>query len=188
MDSTGLTTPDPVLLQRQLRRFVDEGFAEACAIEASSIGIVERRLDGDAPSRSPSSPISRRTTSTTTAAMEAYWEAKAELFRWPGPAAAVINIDDAKGELMTLRQRPGPLDGVLRRAGAPAGTRHRLRRPGLRFEVAEGAERHAATTGRPVQRVQPARRAREPCAPGRAAGDAVPPAPACCPCPAAWRP
>jgi len=30
----GLTTPDPVLLQQQLRRFVDEGFV-ACAIEAS---------------------------------------------------------------------------------------------------------------------------------------------------------
>ncbi len=47
MVSSGMTTPDPVLLQRQLRRFVDEGFA-ACALEASSIGIVERRLDGTA--------------------------------------------------------------------------------------------------------------------------------------------
>lgn len=32
--STGLTTPDPVLLQQTLRRFVDEGL-KACAIEAS---------------------------------------------------------------------------------------------------------------------------------------------------------
>ncbi len=30
----GLTTPDPVLLQQQLRRWVDDGFA-ACALEAS---------------------------------------------------------------------------------------------------------------------------------------------------------
>ena len=43
--STGLTTPDPVRLQQTLRAFVDEGLA-ACAIEASSIGIAERRLDG----------------------------------------------------------------------------------------------------------------------------------------------
>ncbi|HUD32670.1 MAG TPA: Mur ligase family protein, partial [Variovorax sp.] len=43
--STGLTTPDPVALQRALRDFADRGFG-ACAIEASSIGIAERRLDG----------------------------------------------------------------------------------------------------------------------------------------------
>ena len=43
--STGLTTPDPVLLQQSFRRFADAGFS-ACAIEASSIGIVEHRLDG----------------------------------------------------------------------------------------------------------------------------------------------
>ena len=43
--STGLTTPDPVTLQAALRRFADEGFA-ACAIEASSIGLVEQRLAG----------------------------------------------------------------------------------------------------------------------------------------------
>ncbi len=36
--STGLTTPDPVLLQQTFRRLVAEGF-KACAIEASSIGI-----------------------------------------------------------------------------------------------------------------------------------------------------
>ena len=45
VEHTGLTTPDPVLMQRHFRRFVQEG-AKACAIEASSIGIVERRMDG----------------------------------------------------------------------------------------------------------------------------------------------
>jgi UDP-N-acetylmuramoyl-L-alanyl-D-glutamate--2,6-diaminopimelate ligase len=29
--------------------------------------------------------------------MDAYWEAKAELFAWPGLRAAVVNIDDATG-------------------------------------------------------------------------------------------
>ena len=38
---TGLTTPDPVMLQRSLREFADQGHS-ACAIEASSIGIAER--------------------------------------------------------------------------------------------------------------------------------------------------
>jgi UDP-N-acetylmuramoyl-L-alanyl-D-glutamate--2,6-diaminopimelate ligase len=45
VDFVGLTTPDPVLLQREFRRFLDDGL-KACAIEASSVGIVERRLDG----------------------------------------------------------------------------------------------------------------------------------------------
>jgi UDP-N-acetylmuramoyl-L-alanyl-D-glutamate--2,6-diaminopimelate ligase len=66
LSSTGLTTPDPVLLQRSLREFADGGVA-ACAIEASSIGIAEHRLDGT-PSAWPCSPTSRRTTWTTTAA------------------------------------------------------------------------------------------------------------------------
>ena len=47
LQATGMTTPDPVLLQRRFRAFVDAG-VKSCAIEASSIGIVERRLDGTA--------------------------------------------------------------------------------------------------------------------------------------------
>ena len=40
----GMTTPDPVLLHRQLRSWVDADY-QACALEASSIGIAEHRLD-----------------------------------------------------------------------------------------------------------------------------------------------
>ena len=43
--ANGLTTPDPVLLQQSLRRFVTVGI-KACAVEASSIGIEEHRLAG----------------------------------------------------------------------------------------------------------------------------------------------
>ena len=38
--STGMTTPDPVLLQRRLRGMAEEGLS-ACAMEASSIGMAE---------------------------------------------------------------------------------------------------------------------------------------------------
>ena len=58
IESTGLTTPDPVLLHAALRRFVDAGFA-ACAIEASSIGIVEHRLAGAQHRAWRCSPTSR---------------------------------------------------------------------------------------------------------------------------------
>lgn len=103
LEYNGLTTPDPVLLQQCLRSFVDAGFS-ACAIEASSIGIAERRLDG--------SQIAVAVFTNFTqdhldyhGSMQAYWQAKAELFRWPGLKAAVVNIDDAKGaELVAALQ------------------------------------------------------------------------------------
>jgi UDP-N-acetylmuramoyl-L-alanyl-D-glutamate--2,6-diaminopimelate ligase len=93
--STGLTTPDPVLLQRTLRQFKDEGL-KACAMEASSIGIEERRLDGT------QIQVAIFTNFTQDhldyhGSMEAYWQSKRRLFAWPGLQAAVINVDDVQG-------------------------------------------------------------------------------------------
>jgi UDP-N-acetylmuramoyl-L-alanyl-D-glutamate--2,6-diaminopimelate ligase len=144
---TGLTTPDPVLMQRHFRRFVDEG-DRACAIEASSIGIVERRLDG---TRIRVAGFTNFTQDHLDyhGSMEAYWEAKAELFRWPGLQAAVVNIDDEKGlELRDLLQG-GPLD--LWTASCEQAARLQAQdigytSEGLRFTVAEGGERHALQT------------------------------------------
>ncbi len=99
--ATGLTTPDPVLLQASLRRFADTGL-RACAIEASSIGIDEHRLDG---TRIHTAVFTNFTQDHLDyhGSMAAYWQSKARLFQWPGLAAAVINIDDAKGaELLQL--------------------------------------------------------------------------------------
>jgi UDP-N-acetylmuramyl tripeptide synthase len=92
---TGLTTPDPVMMQRELRALVERGFG-ACAIEASSIGIAERRLDG---ARIAVAVFTNFTQDHLDyhGSMDAYWQAKAELFRWPGLRAAVINIDDTHG-------------------------------------------------------------------------------------------
>jgi UDP-N-acetylmuramoyl-L-alanyl-D-glutamate--2,6-diaminopimelate ligase len=92
---TGHTTPDPVLLQSQFRRFADEGLG-ACAIEASSIGLAERRLDG---TRIAVAAFTNFTQDHLDyhGSMEAYWAAKAELFDWPGLQAAVVNVDDEKG-------------------------------------------------------------------------------------------
>src|SRR5690606_38367483 len=75
--------------------FVRAGFG-ACAIEASSIGLAERRLDG---TRIAVAVFTNFTQDHLDyhGSMEAYWQAKAELFRWPGLRAAVVNIDDVKG-------------------------------------------------------------------------------------------
>src|SRR5207237_7121031 len=106
VEFTGLTTPDPVLLQAQFCKFADEG-AKACAIEASSIGIVEGRLDG---TRIRVAIFTNFTQDHLDyhGTMQAYWEAKAQLFAWPGLRAAVVNVDDEKGgELAASLANPG---------------------------------------------------------------------------------
>ncbi|MBU2409641.1 MAG: UDP-N-acetylmuramoyl-L-alanyl-D-glutamate--2,6-diaminopimelate ligase [Gammaproteobacteria bacterium] len=119
---TGLTTPDPVMLQRELRGFADRGFG-ACAIEASSIGIAERRLDG---TRIDTAVFTNFTQDHLDyhGSMDAYWQAKAELFRWPGLRAAVVNIDDVHGASLVgnlIESGVGALDvWTVSAADAPA--------------------------------------------------------------------
>jgi UDP-N-acetylmuramoyl-L-alanyl-D-glutamate--2,6-diaminopimelate ligase len=147
VEATGLTTPDPVLLQRHFRRFVQEG-AKACAIEASSIGIEERRLDG---TRIRVAGFTNFTQDHLDyhGSMETYWAAKAELFEWPGLQAAVLNVDDAKGDLLEAKLQGGRLDVWTYSCQRDA----RLRAldigytaEGLRFVIAEGGERHVLQT------------------------------------------
>ncbi len=95
LEVTGMTTPDPVLLQARLRDMVARG-VRACAIEASSIGLAEHRLDGTQVR------VALFTNFTQDhldyhGSMADYWQAKAALFDWPGLAAAVVNTDDAHG-------------------------------------------------------------------------------------------
>lgn len=93
--ATGMTTPDPVLLQQHFRRFLDAGIT-VCAIEASSIGLQEHRLDG---TRIRTAIYTNFTQDHLDyhGTMAAYWQAKAQLFAWPGLQSAVINIDDVQG-------------------------------------------------------------------------------------------
>ncbi|WP_048440220.1 UDP-N-acetylmuramoyl-L-alanyl-D-glutamate--2,6-diaminopimelate ligase [Caenimonas sp. SL110] len=146
IEFNGLTTPDPVLMQGQFRRFVDEG-VKACAIEASSVGIVERRMDG---TRIRVAIFTNFTQDHLDyhGTMQAYWDAKAALFAWPGLRAAVVNIDDDKGkelapsldesiDLWTVSViEPARL--VARDIGYEQG--------GLRFTVAEGVQTHELRT------------------------------------------
>ncbi|RZT94942.1 UDP-N-acetylmuramoyl-L-alanyl-D-glutamate--2,6-diaminopimelate ligase [Rivibacter subsaxonicus] len=95
IEFTGLTTPDPVTLHAALRRFADEGYA-ACAMEASSIGIVEHRLDATQVEVALFTNFTRDHLDYH-GTMEAYWAAKRQLFAWPGLKAAVVNLDDGQG-------------------------------------------------------------------------------------------
>ena len=148
VEATGMTTPDPVLLQSQFRRFVEQGL-RACAIEASSIGVAERRLDG---TRIKVAIFTNFTHDHLDyhGSMAAYWLAKAELFAWPGLQAAVVNMDDPKGDSIVRSLAGTGVDlwtvssrGPARLQASDVG----YDAQGLSFTVVEGHATHRLQTG-----------------------------------------
>ena len=144
---TGMTTPDPVRLQRAFAQFADEGLS-ACAIEASSIGIAERRLDG---TRIRVAVFTNFTQDHLDyhGSMADYWLAKRELFGWSGLQAAVLNVDDPAGAQLHAELVGSGLDLWSIALEADARLRARdvtLGEQGLRFTVVEGAERQVLQT------------------------------------------
>ena len=135
---TGMTTPDPVLLQRSFRQMLQAG-ARWCAIEASSIGIAEHRLDG---TRIRTAVFTNLTQDHLDyhGSMQAYWAAKRQLFAWEDLQSAVINIDDPQGAQLAAELAGSGVDLWTCSRHQPA----RLRacplpsREGLSFELFEG--------------------------------------------------
>ena len=144
----GLTTPDPVLLQQNLRQFVDQGFA-ACALEASSIGVAEQRLDA---TRIQVAVLTNFTQDHLDyhGSMPAYWDAKKKLFEWPGLAAAVLNLDDAKGMELNAALAESAIDvwtiSMIGQARLRADNIS-LAADGIVFEVVEDSRRYKVVTG-----------------------------------------
>lgn len=141
---TGLTTPDPVTLHDALRGMADQGFA-ACALEASSIGLVEHRLDA---LRIDVALFTNFTQDHLDyhGSMAAYWQAKRALFAWPDLRAAVLNIDDVQVEGLARELSGTALDVWTVSLQGPA----RLQAQGLgyvdgglAFDVVEGTQRVA---------------------------------------------
>ncbi len=153
LEVTGMTTPDPVLLQARLRDMADAG-VNACAIEASSIGLAEHRLDGTQVR------VAMFTNFTQDhldyhGDMASYWQAKLALFSWAGLQAAVVNVDDAQGAALGAQlQARGDLNvwTISCAANAVPSAQHIVARHiqhgarGLCFEVVEGEEAHALET------------------------------------------
>jgi len=141
--ATGMTTPDAVSLQAALQQFVAQGL-QACALEASSIGIEEGRLNG---LRIRVAVFTNFTQDHLDyhGSMQAYWEAKRRLFSWSGLQSAVINIDDAHGanlahelaaDASTLDLWTTSIQGVARLQAR--NVTHTAR--GLRFDVQEAKQ------------------------------------------------
>ena len=146
--STGMTTPDPVLLQTEFSKFIAAG-AEFAAIEASSIGIVEHRLAGTAIDTAVFTNFTQDHLDYH-GSMDAYWQAKAQLFDWPGLRVAVVNVDDAQGR--ALAQTLAPRSGL---EVWTVGLQHPARlmavdiahtAQGMAFTVVEGQQRQPMQT------------------------------------------
>ena len=101
--STGLTTPDPVRLHAELAAMLRAGVRH-CAIEASSIGLEERRLVGLRIHAAAFSNLSQDHLDYH-GDMQAYAAAKRRLFDWPQLQAAVLNADDPFGAELALHCR-----------------------------------------------------------------------------------
>ena len=162
--ATGLTTPDAVLWQGCLRELADRG-VRACAVEASSIGLAEHRLDG---TRIRAAVFTNFTQDHLDyhGDMAAYWLAKHALFDWQDLAVAVVNVDDPKGVELAQRLQSrtsspvevwscsaqGPArvwarDIQQQGGAAPGASGHAW---GLSFEVVEGGQSmrlHTALVG-----------------------------------------
>ena len=102
------TTPEPITLHALLANLSSQGVTHA-AMEASSHGLEQRRLDGVKLRAAGFTNLSRDHLDYHDG-FDAYFNAKAGLFRriLPDSATAVINIDDARGAALA-----GELDNVL---------------------------------------------------------------------------
>jgi len=148
VQSTGLTTPDALSLQRALRTLADDGVCYA-ALEASSIGLAQQRLAGTHIGIALWTNFSQDHLDWH-GSMAAYWQAKRALFDWSGLHAAVVPVDDAYGANLVaqLQGRSGldiwstSITGAARLAARDVRhTRH-----GLSFTVLEGDSRHTLHT------------------------------------------
>ncbi|MDP5007620.1 MAG: UDP-N-acetylmuramoyl-L-alanyl-D-glutamate--2,6-diaminopimelate ligase [Glaciimonas sp.] len=94
-DATGYTTPDAVLMQRTLAEMQKNG-VQALAMEASSIGLEQGRMDGMHIDIALFTNFTRDHLDYH-GNEENYEAAKRILFDWPNLQHAVINLDDAMG-------------------------------------------------------------------------------------------
>lgn len=95
LEYIGLTTPDPLTLQTLFQRFrADiEAPVGVVAMEASSIGLVQGRMQGTCIHTAVFTNLTRDHLDYH-GSMQAYGAAKVGLFSWPTLQAAVINLGD----------------------------------------------------------------------------------------------
>ncbi|WP_180170204.1 UDP-N-acetylmuramoyl-L-alanyl-D-glutamate--2,6-diaminopimelate ligase [Acinetobacter sp. YH12027] len=106
LEASSHTTLDALHMQNALHAYALEG-AEFAAIEASSHGLEQGRLNGCAIEIAAYSNLSRDHLDYHKT-LEAYAEAKSRLFQFPSLKVAVINLDDEHAEVMLNAARQNP--------------------------------------------------------------------------------
>lgn len=101
LTDTANTTPDAIVLQQDLARFLAEG-AQAVAMEVSSIGLDQGRVAGVRMDVAVFTNLTRDHLDYHHT-MEAYAASKAKLFDHPGLKSAVLNFDDLMGVVQARR-------------------------------------------------------------------------------------
>ncbi|MFL9924750.1 UDP-N-acetylmuramoyl-L-alanyl-D-glutamate--2,6-diaminopimelate ligase [Herbaspirillum lusitanum] len=119
-DVTGYTTPDAVLLQRKLAD-LRKSRAASLAIEASSIGLEQGRMNGMHINVALFTNFTRDHLDYH-GDMIGYETAKQKLFEWDGLQHAVINLDDGMGQrlLPLVQARQVPIIGYALDEELPA--------------------------------------------------------------------
>ena len=116
-ESAPLTTPDALTMQGLYRKLL-KAEAKAVALEASSIGLEQGRLQGTRFDVAVFTNLTRDHLDYHHD-MQAYESAKAILFDWPGLQHAVINIDDEAGVRMAERCAHAGFIRLLQVCGEP---------------------------------------------------------------------
>ncbi|MBU1395023.1 MAG: UDP-N-acetylmuramoyl-L-alanyl-D-glutamate--2,6-diaminopimelate ligase [Gammaproteobacteria bacterium] len=127
------TTPDAIELQRRLAHYRQQG-ATACAMEVSSHGLAQGRINGTQFSVAVLTNLSRDHLDYH-GDMDSYAAAKARLFRWPGLEWVVVNVDDAFGQRLEAETRLASVAGYGFQRGAVVGEKLRLSQAGLHLAV-----------------------------------------------------
>lgn len=130
----GLTTPDAIGVQAALAALVHDG-ARRLALEASSHGLAQYRLDGTRIDVAVLTQLGRDHLDYH-ADEAAYAAAKARLFGWPGLKAAVLNRDDPFGQTLLRDIDPSVQAITWGRGRGDVHARDVVAEPdGLRFQL-----------------------------------------------------
>ena len=127
------TTPDAIELQQRLAYYRQQG-ATACAMEVSSHGLVQGRVNGTTFNVAVLTNLSRDYLDYH-GDMDRYAAAKAHLFSWPGLDTVVLNLDDAFGQRLEQSIRSARVAGYGFQRGAVVGENLRLSQNGLQLHV-----------------------------------------------------
>lgn len=140
------TTPEPIALHRALAEIAEAG-ADYAAMEASSHGLEQRRLDGVRLAAAAFTNLSRDHLDYH-ADLEDYFRAKAGLFErvLPDDGVAVVNVDDPRGRDIAALARARDQDLIAFGRAEDADLRIRA----LRFD-ATGQDLRFDWTGMPRQ-------------------------------------